>query len=78
MTRIHAACCVGGSLFIVSVTIIYVCINDYMFNNYFINRKVVVSGSGYIAVELAGILRGLGSDVTLVIRRGKVFEKKTQ
>ena len=36
------------------------------------NRKAVVSGSGYIAVELAGILRGLGSDVTLVIRRGKV------
>ena len=31
-----------------------------------------MSGSGYIAVEMAGILRGLGSDVTLVIRRGKV------
>ena len=30
-------------------------------------------GSGYIAVELAGILRALGSDVTLVIRYNKVL-----
>ena len=29
-------------------------------------------GSGYIAVELAGILHGLGSEVTLVIRYDKV------
>ena len=29
-------------------------------------------GSGYIAVELAGILNGLGSEVTLVIRYDKV------
>lgn len=29
-------------------------------------------GSGYIAVELAGILNALGSDVSLIIRRGKV------
>jgi glutathione reductase (NADPH) len=30
--------------------------------------RVVVAGSGYIAIELAGILAGLGSEVTLVIR----------
>lgn len=30
-------------------------------------------GSGYIAVELAGILNALGSDVTLVIRYDKVL-----
>lgn len=36
-------------------------------------KKAVVSGSGYIAVELAGILNALGSDVTLVIRRGTVL-----
>ena len=36
-------------------------------------KKVVVSGSGYIAVELAGILNALGSDVCLVIRRNKVL-----
>lgn len=39
-------------------------------NSYY--RKVIVSGSGYIAVELAGILNALGSNVTIVIRRGKV------
>ena len=37
-----------------------------------IYRKVIVVGSGYIAVELAGILNGLGSEVTLVIRYDKV------
>ncbi|MFN2309659.1 MAG: glutathione-disulfide reductase [Gammaproteobacteria bacterium] len=31
-------------------------------------RRVVVVGSGYIAVELAGVLGALGSDVTLVLR----------
>ena len=33
----------------------------------------MVVGSGYIAVELAGILQALGSDVTLVIRYNKVL-----
>ena len=31
-------------------------------------RRVAVVGSGYIAVELAGVLRALGSDVTLCTR----------
>src|SRR5262245_26123448 len=31
-------------------------------------RRVAVVGSGYIAVELAGVLQALGSEVTLVIR----------
>ena len=31
-------------------------------------RKTVVVGAGYIAVELAGILHTLGSDVSLLIR----------
>ncbi|MEO0972167.1 MAG: glutathione-disulfide reductase [Pseudomonadota bacterium] len=31
-------------------------------------QRVVVAGSGYIAVELAGVLAGLGSDVTLMVR----------
>jgi glutathione reductase (NADPH) len=34
-------------------------------------KKVVVVGSGYIAVELAGILNGLGSEVSLVVRYHK-------
>lgn len=37
-----------------------------------IHRKIVVAGAGYIAVELAGVLKELGSDVLLLIRRNKV------
>ncbi|CAB4016015.1 Glutathione reductase, mitochondrial, partial [Paramuricea clavata] len=36
-------------------------------------RKIIVAGAGYIAVELAGVLQELGSDVTLLIRRDKVL-----
>ncbi|WP_308389222.1 glutathione-disulfide reductase [Acidithiobacillus sp. AMEEHan] len=32
-------------------------------------QRVAVVGAGYIAVELAGVLRALGSDVSLVMRR---------
>lgn len=32
-------------------------------------RKVVTVGAGYIATELAGVLHGLGSEVTMVLRR---------
>ncbi|MCG8488489.1 MAG: glutathione-disulfide reductase [Chromatiales bacterium] len=32
-------------------------------------RQVAVVGSGYIAVEIAGLLNALGSDVTLLLRR---------
>ena len=42
-------------------------------------QKVLVLGGGYIAVEFAGILNGLGSDVSLVIRKEKIlrgFENK--
>lgn len=31
-------------------------------------RKVVIVGSGYIAVEFAGLLRALGCEVTLIVR----------
>ena len=36
-------------------------------------KKSVVVGAGYIAVEIAGILKSLGSDVTLIIRGEKVL-----
>ncbi len=36
-------------------------------------RRVAVVGAGYIAVELAGMLNALGSDVTLVVRRDGVL-----
>lgn len=35
-------------------------------------QRVLVAGSGYVAVELAGVLRGLGSDVQLVIRKDSI------
>ncbi|XP_078613026.1 glutathione reductase, mitochondrial-like [Branchiostoma floridae x Branchiostoma japonicum] len=36
-------------------------------------KKAVVVGAGYIAVEMAGILKTLGSDVSLLIRKDKVL-----
>ncbi|UWE14911.1 glutathione-disulfide reductase [Herbaspirillum huttiense] len=36
-------------------------------------KRAVVLGGGYIAVELASILNGLGSDVTLVYRRERLL-----
>lgn len=42
------------------------------FNGPVCYRKSVVVGAGYIAVELAGILNALGSDVSLLIRYDKV------
>jgi glutathione reductase (NADPH) len=38
-------------------------------------EKSVVVGAGYIAVELAGVLNALGSDVTLVLRRDKALRE---
>ena len=36
-------------------------------------RRVAVVGSGYIAVELAGVLRALGSEVTMCVRHDAVL-----
>ena len=36
-------------------------------------KSCTVVGSGYIAVELAGVLKALGSNVTLVIRKSAVL-----
>ena len=36
-------------------------------------RRVVVQGAGYIALEFAGLLRRLGSDVTVVMRGERVL-----
>lgn len=35
-------------------------------------QRVLIAGSGYIAVELAGVLNGLGSDTRVVIRKDSV------
>jgi glutathione reductase (NADPH) len=36
-------------------------------------RRVAVAGAGYIAVELAGVLAGLGAEVTLLVRHDGVL-----
>jgi len=38
-------------------------------------KKVAIAGSGYIAVELAGILNALGSDVHMFVRGPKLLAK---
>ncbi|HFD81233.1 MAG TPA: glutathione-disulfide reductase [Gammaproteobacteria bacterium] len=38
-------------------------------------RRVAVVGSGYIAVELAGMLNALGSDVTMLLRREHLLRR---
>lgn len=38
-------------------------------------QRVLVAGSGYIAVELAGVLHGLGSDVQLVVRKDGIVRE---
>jgi glutathione reductase (NADPH) len=38
-------------------------------------RKLAVVGSGYIAVELAGVMRALGSDVTVLVRYDGLLRK---
>ena len=36
-------------------------------------EKVLVIGAGYIATELAGVLHGLGSEVTMLLRKDKLL-----
>jgi glutathione reductase (NADPH) len=36
-------------------------------------RRIVIVGGGYIAVEFAGIFRGLGAEVTLIIRADELL-----
>jgi glutathione reductase (NADPH) len=36
-------------------------------------RRVAIVGAGYVAVELAGVLRALGSEVVLIVRRASAL-----
>ena len=38
-------------------------------------KKAVVVGAGYIAVELAGVLQSLGTDVSLIVRKSKALRE---
>jgi len=43
--------------------------SDGFFEMETLPKKAVISGAGYIATEFAGMLHGLGSDVTMVLRK---------
>jgi glutathione reductase (NADPH) len=38
-------------------------------------ERVLIAGSGYVAVELAGVFSGLGSDVRIVVRKDSVLRE---
>ena len=38
-------------------------------------QTVLVAGSGYVAVELAGVFNGLGSDVGVVVRKDGIVRE---
>ena len=38
-------------------------------------QRVLIAGSGYVAVELSGVLNGLGSDVRVVVRKDGVVRE---
>jgi len=47
--------------------------SDEFFEMQYLPKKVAVVGAGYIAVELAGVLNGLGSETSLFCRKGGVL-----
>jgi len=47
--------------------------SDQIFNFPEQPRRITILGGGYIGIEFACILQGLGSEVTLVIRRDKIL-----
>ncbi len=51
----------------------YVITSNEVFNLPVLPKRMVIVGGGYIAVEFAGILHGLGVDVTIIERGTKVL-----
>ncbi len=51
----------------------HVITSDGFFDLDTLPKKAVVVGAGYIAVELAGVLNGLGVETHLVVRKGKAL-----
>jgi glutathione reductase (NADPH) len=70
----HIVVACGGRPVMPNIPGIDLCINsDGFFDLPSLPRRVTVVGSGYIAVELAGVLAGLGSEVTLAVRGDRVL-----
>ena len=51
----------------------HVITSDGFFELEHLPKRVAVIGAGYIAVELAGVLAGLGAQVCLIIRKESVL-----
>jgi len=49
--------------------------SDGFFDLAALPERVAIVGSGYVAVEFAGVLRALGSEVTLLVRRDGVLRE---
>ena len=47
--------------------------SDGFFEMETLPKKVVITGAGYIATELAGMLHGLGSEVIMVLRKNRLL-----
>lgn len=48
-------------------------VSDQAFHLEQLPRRVLIAGAGYIAVEFAGIFKGLGAEVTLAYRRDRIL-----
>lgn len=73
-TAKHILIATGGYPFIPTITgAEHGISSDGFFELETLPKKTVVVGAGYIAVELAGILNALGSDVSLLIRYDQVL-----
>ncbi len=68
-TAEHIAICVGGEPVVPDIPgAEYGITSDGFFEMQELPKRVVVVGAGYIAVELAGVLNELGSEVTMLLR----------
>lgn len=48
--------------------------SDQIFHLKTLPQKIIIIGGGYIAVEFACILNGLGADVSIMIRRNRILD----
>jgi len=75
-TADHIAISVGGEPVIPSLPgAEFGITSDGFFELEHLPKRVVIVGSGYIAVEIAGVLNSLGSEVTLLLRGQNILAK---
>jgi glutathione reductase (NADPH) len=53
----------------------YALISDQMFHLRQQPQRFAILGGGYIGIEFAGILQGLGSQVTQIVREGQILDR---